>query len=237
MGAYLYEYTNESLASIVHGLQPRPGDKVVCILGSGDQAFALLENQCEIVAVDTNPAQLEIGKRRKHLLEKEEFAQFLQTRKQPEENSFRFWPLFPESEDNSYYLRNRERYFTADRLQRIQPHVERLSLREGNITSIATQLQPNSVYLSNILDFSWREEIGTATKTDTATATTQILADLEGLPIGTRIYTCHIGDQAFIPQKHGFELNIQRTAVARRYNALEGSFHGYGEPKVYDKIA
>jgi len=54
----MYYFTNESLEAIITGLEPNSEDNVLTICGSGDQAFALLEFGCQVIAIDENPQQI-----------------------------------------------------------------------------------------------------------------------------------------------------------------------------------
>ena len=67
-GGLVYSGTNENLDAIVMGLDLQPEDSILAVGGSGDQAFALLEKAGSVTVVDTNPAQIELIRKRAELL-------------------------------------------------------------------------------------------------------------------------------------------------------------------------
>ena len=54
----IYARTNEDLTAIVKGLDVNPADYILAVGGSGDQAFALLENAKRVLAVDAEDQQV-----------------------------------------------------------------------------------------------------------------------------------------------------------------------------------
>ena len=72
-----YYSTNESLDSIVKGLEPCHSDVIVAIGGSGDQAFALLESAGEVIVVDHDAQQIDYILKRRRLLEEGRVTDFL----------------------------------------------------------------------------------------------------------------------------------------------------------------
>ena len=63
-----FRYTNESLSSIIEGLQINESDNVLSIAGSGDQPFAILEHAGEVLAVDIDTDQINYVARRMEFL-------------------------------------------------------------------------------------------------------------------------------------------------------------------------
>ena len=53
-----FTFCNESLPSIITGLDPQKEDVILVIGGSGDQALALLEFGCKVYVIDRNSSQV-----------------------------------------------------------------------------------------------------------------------------------------------------------------------------------
>ncbi len=60
--------TNESLEAILAGLEPKQGDTILAVGGSGDQAFAMLETGARVVVVDFEPDQIALIEHRREAL-------------------------------------------------------------------------------------------------------------------------------------------------------------------------
>src|SRR3989344_4560886 len=71
-----YKHTNETVQAIGAGLEPRDGDRILAIAGSGDQAFALLSFGAQVYAVDNVVEQVDYVKRRIDSLKKGDFSSF-----------------------------------------------------------------------------------------------------------------------------------------------------------------
>ena len=142
MPSLCFPYTNESLASLIAGMDVQPDDEILAICGSGDQAFALVEYAKRVVAVDNDPAQIIYAKRRKEKL------------KQSESDLEGF--LDPDH-PNSYKSVNswREAYFRKKgRFEKIRKKNHSLDIREGDFFDILSQKKNfTKLYLSNILDY------------------------------------------------------------------------------------
>lgn len=231
MGEHLYEYTNESLSSIMHGLLPMPGDVVVSVLGSGDQSFALLENRCKVVAVDMNPAQVTFSIERKKMLEEDNYAGFLGSTENFQTCLYFGIPL------SHNYLWARNQYFNKEKFRRIRIYADNVTMHHDDIIAVTKREQPDKLYLSNALDTRWMKEMSEAKGKSVSDITREILETLATLPVGARLYTAHVGSRECDLSKAGFQMNDARTSAARRYNQLQDGFRGYGDPKVYDKIA
>ena len=56
-----YLATNETTESVIHGLDPKSEDRILSIIGSWDQIFAMLEfiDKGKIIGVDYNQAQID----------------------------------------------------------------------------------------------------------------------------------------------------------------------------------
>ena len=72
-----YAGTNESLDAIVLGLGVGPGDTVLAVAGSGDQAFAMLAAGARVTAVDSRSAQIKYVLHRVNCLRKGDVPGFL----------------------------------------------------------------------------------------------------------------------------------------------------------------
>jgi len=137
-GEVLYDFTNETLESVIGGLSPQPEDRVLSVAGSGDQALALLEYTSRVVAVDNKPWQMDYFKRRVDALRNGDY------------DGFRFLLGF-RAEHCSQDLS--ASYFDDERLGAIRRKLDRLTLVEGDIFDIKKLWGKfNKVYLSNALD-------------------------------------------------------------------------------------
>jgi len=72
-----YTSTNESLDSVVQGLDVNSEDRILAVGGSGDQAFALLEKAGSVTVVDRNPAQIWYVRQRAELINHRDYEMFL----------------------------------------------------------------------------------------------------------------------------------------------------------------
>ena len=75
--AGFYTHTNENLDAIVEGLSICPEDKVLAVLGSGDQAFAMVERGALVHAVDLNFAQVLFAQKRINFIRDRKYDAFL----------------------------------------------------------------------------------------------------------------------------------------------------------------
>ena len=141
-----YTHTNECLEAIVEGLNLNNNSKVLAILGSGDQTFAMAEFASKIVAVDISKGQVEYASLR------------LETLKE------RVLPM----DEKSPFFKRINSYFDNDRLRRIRDRLisgkVSIDFLEGDIFSedFLNQLSQNygsgffnRIYLSNAIGFSY----------------------------------------------------------------------------------
>src|SRR3989344_155277 len=133
----VYVATNESLRAIVSSLDPQPDDTIFAILGSGDQALALLEKARKVIAVDNYPIQIMWTRDRLNLLRAKEYEQFLNTRNSPENR----------------YAGERDAYFSKfGFLDRIRDRLGDLEIINVDIyDSICSYHNLTKVYLSNAI--------------------------------------------------------------------------------------
>ena len=141
-----YTHTNECLEAIVEGLNLNNDSKVLAILGSGDQTFAMAEFASKIVAVDISKGQVEYASLRLDALKE---------------------GALPMDEKSPFFERINS-YFDNDRLRRIRDRIVSgkvsIDFLEGDIFSedFLNQLSQNygsgffnRIYLSNAIGFSY----------------------------------------------------------------------------------
>jgi hypothetical protein len=136
-----YPYTNESLDAIIQGLEIKQGDKVLSVLGSGDQAFAMLEFAESVIATDNNIRQVKYAEERRNLLAIGNVEQFLL--------------LGNDSEQCTKQNRDRSiDYFKEPgRLERIRQNLGKLKIKEGDFTYLLGRELFTKIYLSNALGY------------------------------------------------------------------------------------
>lgn len=231
----IYKYTNENLEAIVLALQPNNNDKILAVCGSGDQAFALLENAKEVWCVDNNKAQIKYLKERLHALKRGDHKAFL--------------PKTKDSNDSE--LNIQEGYFKQkNRINKIKEKLNRLTVKQGDIIEIA-KIEPGftKIYLSNAIGYDQSKDIN---KLMFATIMRKIAARL---PIAGLIYVSnheYLCERIYIstpPHRITTERGAVRitdskdifpeylrvdpelTTLARRYED-----EGFWSPAVYRKI-
>lgn len=139
-----FTYTNESLPPIMAGLDVGPRDNVLAIAGSGDQAFAILENASKVTAIDSSSQQIEYIIRRVDHLADGRNDLFLScgvmgTRRSSSER----------------FLKTREEYFDESRLDRIRAKLNCLELKCGDLFGYAlANTGHNKIYFSNAFTYS-----------------------------------------------------------------------------------
>ncbi len=145
-GKVTYTHTNESLETIISGLNPK--GNILSIIGSGDQAFAMAEYSSNIIAVDVNVEQVEYANLRLEALKTGFFVGFFD------------W--------NSPYYDDIKKYFSTERLNRIR---ERILSGKTKITFLNDDIFSKEflsslirkygrnffdrLYLSNAISFSY----------------------------------------------------------------------------------
>lgn len=136
-------YTNESMTAIITGLQPSPYDDILAVCGSGDQAFAMLEYGPQIFAVDTNPKQIELARKRAELIRRRKYSDFLEIT--------RYSIIGQVNDREKQNWRNRLFYFSRPgRLGRIRDNIQNIDFGVMDIHHIpASAGVYDKVYLSN----------------------------------------------------------------------------------------
>ncbi len=153
-----YSRTNESIAAVTLGLNLKPHDEVYSVGGSGDLPFAMLEYVKKVIAVDNEPKQIELIKKRLEFLLDRDIDGFLKvTEKGVEDDSLY---LSGYSQLSSYNLVRRNTYFRSFgvenmriRFDKIADNAERLKVIGGDFFEGLDSISPVSkMYLSNIED-------------------------------------------------------------------------------------
>ncbi len=147
-----YSHTNEDLRAITEGLHPSPQDSVLVVVGSGDQAFALLEF-AKVTAVDCNPYQIVFVNKRADFLRNGDFGTFLNADVRGSADGY-FSSLFgctfyPDIEKE--IVKKRNDYFSeVGRLRKIQGNLCNLAVRKQSVFAAAEDQGFTCIYLSNI---------------------------------------------------------------------------------------
>jgi len=146
-----YACSNESLDSITEGLDIQPSDVVIAVAGSGDQPLAILEKAEKVIAIDMNPAQIDLVKRRIELLKRRDYSGFLDAEERGEADG---WVSGHYMEPLVQANRKaRERYFTENRrIEAVARKLGRLEVLEPiSFLEAVQKNQFSKAYLSNIL--------------------------------------------------------------------------------------
>ena len=138
----MYWCTNESLKSIVNGLDVNSQDEILAICGSGDQAFAILELAKRVVAIDKNSKQLELAEERRDMIKEGDFKFFWNNH------------LYLADKDKRKSVFNKRKlYFNKERLRRIKNNIDNLSFLNEDIFYIGNNGNNlgsfTKIYLSN----------------------------------------------------------------------------------------
>jgi SAM-dependent methyltransferase len=146
-----FKRTNESLSSIVKGLDICPDDCVLAVGGSGDQAFALLEYAKKVVAVDIKQSQVSFIEQQAKSLAKGDYESFFMRRFDSGLHTF---------EDLIYVEKIcGTNYFDAEKLEKIHGKMRSFRVIEGDVLDICGK-NFNKIYLSNALKGSRNELMG-----------------------------------------------------------------------------
>ncbi|MFA5887971.1 MAG: hypothetical protein WC852_04650 [Candidatus Nanoarchaeia archaeon] len=137
-----YTCTNESLDAIIYGMQLSRGDSILAVLGSGDQAFAMIEYANSVLAVDNNPAQVKFALERKALLEAGNFYGFLEHLAGTGTKDYLM----------EIHKLDRDAYFTPERMESIRRNLDKLEIWEGDI--FRQEGKFSRIYLSNVLRYT-----------------------------------------------------------------------------------
>ena len=149
-----FTFCNESLPSIIAGLDPQKEDAILAIGGSGDQAFALLEFGCRVYVIDYDNSQINFIKSVFQILKNRDFDSFIYR-----ENNDKISQFIKERigvdmfEQRNTYFNNQERFnkicSNLDNLTIIEPAQSIFDFLEQNHSS-KNSLMFSKIYLSNI---------------------------------------------------------------------------------------
>lgn len=213
--------TNESLEAIMAGLEPKEGDTILAIGGSGDQAFAMLETGARVVVVDIEPDQIAFIEWRREALAAEDYWTFARRAHIATDHQPEFGVRLVERDD---YFKD------SERLRRMRENVENLTvLPPADIFDVLKSgVTCTKMYLSNIFGFS------------VVVPRKQFPLIRDALPVGGLVY---ISDEPsvwdgqcdhFLPSN--MRTNRQRTVEARKFEyGLRGEKAWH--PVVYKKVA
>lgn len=163
-----YAATNENLNAIVLGLDVNSKDYILSVAGSGDQAFALLENAGKVLAVDIEHRQCNYIRGQVRCLADGDYEGFLR-RRLMKDGKLEYLFEFERSSGT--------KYFDKKRLDRTRKKVSYLEIREANILDVCQNERGfNKIYLSNSL-IGHPDELGPKL---------QIVSD--SIPVGGLVY-------------------------------------------------
>ncbi len=146
----MYVCTNESLSSIVKGLDIQPTDNVFAVGGSGDQAFAILEYANSVTLIDYLPEAVDFIKKRVDFLKQGKLEEFL------------YFKSNPASEGT----KTRNKYFLSkNRLQKITSKLDNLTIIQSDVVLSEISKENNKIYLSNALGYNGYESLYNAKET------------------------------------------------------------------------
>lgn len=138
-----YLYTNENLDAIVKGLDVNETDDVLTLLGSGDQAFALLEYANSVLAVDIEEDAVKYAQYRLEALKAGDIGEFLKPRRFCDLNCS--VPLDKER-SNIYFMR-------GNRMEKIREKAGRLQIIHKSIYEVNDLERFSKAYVSNALGY------------------------------------------------------------------------------------
>lgn len=142
MSEYLrFPVTNERLEAVVAGLDVKEGDRILAVCGSGDQAFALLENASYVLAADLNEFQVKYAESRAELLKKGDIGGFFSQ------------PRYYDAEEANDFMHMKIYFSKEGRLERIREKLARLDFRVADFTGCLESAQFNKFFISNILGY------------------------------------------------------------------------------------
>lgn len=153
-----YSCTNESIAAVVLGLDLKSNDEVYAIGGSGDLPFAMLEYVKKVFAVDSNPKQIELIKKRLAFLLNFDRGDFLKVTEKGVADNVLYGAKYPQM--RRYNLSRRNTYFCSFdsedkrlRLDNICDNASNLKVMQADFLEGLDSVDPVSkMYLSNIED-------------------------------------------------------------------------------------
>lgn len=157
-----FPYTNETLDAIIAGLDVKQGDNILAVVGSGDQAFAMIAEGAKVVAIDTSQIQIDYAKKRLECLKQGITEGFFGCKDKIKELE-KLGGEYAESEKK--YAEQSDMYFKSERrMEKVLANMHNLSIIERSILDKKLPLSCfNKVYLSNVIEGhirSFLEEFG-----------------------------------------------------------------------------
>jgi len=201
--AVKYGHTNESLDAVVNGLEVQPSDDIIGVCGSGDQAFAMLENAKSVVVVDNNEYQVDYAKERASMLKAGDIESFLNLGAKKYGNKI--------TDGNDVRL-----YFSQPgRLERIRANIGNLEIKYAkDFLDEMKEGRFSKAYLSNILGYYGFME----NKEEREAYIEKIMARLREPGL---VYITN-GATAFVSCPPGIENADELTAIARAEEKEKG---------------
>ncbi|HII16015.1 MAG TPA: hypothetical protein HA362_06915 [Nanoarchaeota archaeon] len=189
-----YRCTNESPGAIAMGLCVKKGDRILSVLGSGDQAFALLEYADYVKAVEVGMLQAQYALERKEALKRgdaETFLRFIRAMKRRPAGS---------------YFNPHEDYFNDERIAKLMKKAGQIDIVQADIFRDEMGIDGfNKVYLSNAATYPGNKP-------------EDVNAFLERLALALAepglVYMSQRPDTIIIPSR--FSLDEQLTETARK---------------------
>ena len=220
-----YNATNESLKAIIHGLKITSEDKVLAVLGSGDQSFAMIAAGAKsVTAIDINPAQVQYANYGVNLIKyyPSLFLNYIVNFQQPSTKPLQYKPGD---------ISSRVEFFSMPEvLSKLQRNISRLNiLQPGDIFDVIRnkQLEFNKLYLSNIR----------VTKDD-------IILIENALPLGGIAYVIlshdinHFMHKSIQPNNSGFntlKIDLKLTQIAMKEALQNKDFEYQNLPTILRK--
>lgn len=217
----MYHHTNESLVSIIRGLAINETDDIVSVLGSGDQAFAMLEFANSVLALDINELQAGYASNRAEALAEGDIERFFARR----------WY-------NDQDFRNSNKYFSKgsiistilpvkSRTEKIRAKLGRLEIKHAmNFLDEVREGRFSKAYLSNMLGWPGG---GFEKREDRREFIRKLAPRLRSPGL---IYIADAEQNWCFGDVHEIEPDIERTKAANSCNRKE-----YWDPAVYRRKA
>ncbi|NCN87002.1 hypothetical protein GW932_04150 [archaeon] len=137
-----YKAMNENIYVIKDFFNPKEGDNIYSILGSGDASFMFVENGAKVSGIDWDRAQVDLVRERVLFFKNGNYEMF---------NSIYQCPLGMEEFQDNYMKRNK--YFSEFNISSFKQNLKKLKIMEGNFfDSCRDYSKFNKVYLSNSLN-------------------------------------------------------------------------------------
>jgi hypothetical protein len=174
-----FDATNESLDAVIAGLNPKQGDNILAVLGSGDQACAMVAEGAKVYGVDINPDQVRYAGDRKGYVEKGDFASFLGT-------------------ISGSNVHSHEYFKANNRLEKLAANMHNLTIAEGSVLDEnLLRAGFNKIYLSNVISYMHIHKFGDSKRTEFAHYNFVMALNkiAESIPAGCLVY---VSDSHFI---------------------------------------